>query len=197
MRCTLLTALLTLCSCGGVIGSGQGGGDSGAIKDGTVADGIGAGDSKMPEDAGAHEAAKAVDALPETAAPEAAGPDVGGTPDARVGSPCKQNSDCPTLCDDDAQCAPLCLDQAPFTGGYCSREIGECPAPSGSDAGSGPCPPGTFCANGQPPVSGTGGDYCLVACKTSGDCRSAEGYKCCLGLTHAGATVCAPVSLCP
>jgi hypothetical protein len=123
-------------------------------------------------------------------------PDAGSKPDASVGSPCARDFDCPVLCDDDAQCGPLCLDQSPFTGGYCSRAIGECPAPSGLDGGSAPCPPGAYCANGQPAVRGTGGDYCLAECTTDAECRTAEAYKCCLGLTHANRSVCAPASLC-
>jgi hypothetical protein len=61
---------------------------------------------------------------------------------------------------------------APFTGGYCSQHIGECPQTGGMAC------PGSVCIN--PGITATGGwDYCLKSCNVDGDCRVAEGYKCC------------------
>lgn len=194
MRSFLLVAVFAVAhtACGGVTGTSNA--DSATPSDATAAN-----DSPMPDDAGRDsrvptdsatgDAAKTGDGASE------AGDGGGPSPEAGVGAPCAVNSDCPVLCAS-GQCSALCLDEPPFTGGYCSRSIGECPAPS-PDAGSGPCPPGTFCANGQPAVDGTGGDYCLAGCKTDGDCRTGQGYKCCPNLTHAGRSVCAPASLCP
>jgi len=198
MRRSLHAALLALggfsTACGGVTTTGRGTGDSGtptdATGDSTTPGDAVRGDSGMPGDRGGREAT-----TPRDAAPDASATDGASNPEASVGDPCAQSSDCPVICAF-GQCSPLCLDEAPFTGGYCSRAIGECPAPS-PDAGSGPCPAGTFCVNGQPPVDGTGGDYCLLGCTSDGDCRAEQGYKCCPGLTHSGRSVCAPASLCP
>jgi hypothetical protein len=114
--------------------------------------------------------------------------------DAAVGVPCADTTSCAGQCPSPSQCTVVCLNQGPFAdgGGYCSVGIGECPAPGGQNV----CPLGSSCANGQPPVNGTNGDYCMRDCTGDGDCRVADGYRCCKGLTHDGKQVCAPSSLC-
>jgi hypothetical protein len=95
-------------------------------------------------------------------------------------------------CADDSDCTGLCLRSDPFTGGYCTRAIAECPAPGG---GPGSCPSGSTCANGVL-YDGGAGDYCLADCASNSECRATEGYTCCPGLTHAGRSVCAPARYC-
>jgi hypothetical protein len=84
-----------------------------------------------------------------------------------VGAPCAGGGDC---------ASGTCFTQPPFTGGYCSQHIGECPAPGG--IGNGPCPAGTICINPGVPATG-GADYCLSACTHDSDCRVPDGYHCC------------------
>jgi hypothetical protein len=78
-------------------------------------------------------------------------------------------------CTSSGQCADqLCITGAPFSGGYCTQHIAECPGPGDVP---GPCPAGSACVN--PGSAATGGDYCAKLCAADGDCRVAEGYKCC------------------
>lgn len=103
-----------------------------------------------------------------------------------VGAPCQQNAQCPA-CASAACRVPKCLGNG-FTGGYCSVQITECPAPGGGHV----CPAGSTCTNRF-----AGGDYCASVCTGDAQCRTAEGYKCCAGLTNSGDSVCAPAALCP
>src|SRR5262249_51580955 len=97
------------------------------------------------------------------ALPSAGEPDLAKLGTATVGSACTHDSDC---------ASGVCFTAAPFTGGYCSVHIGECPAPGGTTE---PCPTGSVCIN--PGIGATGGgDYCLKSCTTDADCRVAERY---------------------
>ncbi len=106
-----------------------------------------------------------------------------------VGAPCTNDNDCPI----DVFGTPdgLCIQQAPFTNGYCSARIGECPAPGGAE----PCPPGSACTH--PGIQQTGGaDFCLKECATNSDCRTADGYVCCPAVAGQPQSVCYPRALC-
>jgi hypothetical protein len=170
--------LFAVASCGGTTGTA--GNDSGIPRDSSVSSDAHRTTDGLARDAGQADGVEPIDAS-----------DV----DASLGSPCGNGTDCPVLCEYDAQCTKLCLNQSPFRGGYCSVSIAECPAPSGSDSGSGPCPGGSFCVTGLPPTHGSG-DYCLLGCTTDSQCRTSDGYKCCKGFALSGASVCAPASLC-
>jgi hypothetical protein len=96
-----------------------------------------------------------------------------------------------TPCTSPRECAQgICLGP-PFDGGYCSQQIGECPAAGGQ----GPCPVGSVCANGLSVNANgqeTSGDYCLESCQSQATCRS--GYSCCPD--GRGMMVCVPPSFC-
>jgi len=107
-----------------------------------------------------------------------------------VGTPCTNDNDCPI----DVFGVPdgLCIHQAPFTNGYCSARIGECPAPGG---GGQPCPPGSACIH--PGIQQTGGaDFCLKQCASGSDCRTADAYTCCPAVAGQMQSVCYPLALC-
>lgn len=106
-----------------------------------------------------------------------------------VGTPCTNDSDCPI--DVFGADNGLCIQQAPFTKGYCSARVGECPA----QAGAGPCPAGSECIH--PGIGQTGGaDFCLKQCATGSDCRTADGYVCCPAVPGQTQSVCYPSALC-
>src|SRR5436305_1730903 len=52
-----------------------------------------------------------------------------------VGAACARDGDC---------ASGVCFTAPPFSGGYCSHHIGECPAPGGTGD---PCPAASLCIN--------------------------------------------------
>lgn len=150
--------------------------------------GSGHGDSGLP---GAADASSTADAsLTPDAPPASDGAPLGDAgANAAVGDPCQKTANCSYPCSA-VGCSTLCLTSQSFTGGYCSVQIPECPA-----SGPAVCPAGSTCvADVQ---DGTNGDYCLSICTKDAQCRTADGYTCCAGLTFSGKSVCAPASLCP
>jgi hypothetical protein len=103
-----------------------------------------------------------------------------GGGDGHVGDRCASDNECG---------GGECITQAPFTAGYCSARINECPA------GNFPiCPDGAICLN--PGIPATGGlDYCVKPCSADPGCRVADGYKCCT--TLGPGSFCYPAALCP
>jgi hypothetical protein len=107
-----------------------------------------------------------------------------------VGDPCQHDQDCNVLVF--GAPAGVCLVQSPFTNGYCSANIGECPAGSGAPL---PCPMGTTCiAPGIPATQGQ--DYCVKNCASNADCRASDGYTCCPKVEGISGPFCYPSALC-
>ena len=107
-----------------------------------------------------------------------------------VGAPCTKDGDCPI--DVFGTNQGECIQQSPFTNGYCSARIGECPAPGGPGS---PCPLGSQCIN--PGIQQTGGlDYCVARCASDADCRVADGYTCCANVEGHAGPFCYPTALC-
>jgi hypothetical protein len=83
--------------------------------------------------------------------------------DRPVGTPCDYDTDCHT----EGQYAGTCMQPAEFPGGYCAL-----PCSVGFT-----CPLAGMTCRNQPPS--TTPWQCFKDCSTDGDCRLAEGYKCC------------------
>jgi hypothetical protein len=79
-------------------------------------------------------------------------------------------------CHSDGECPRLCVQDAPFSGGYCSQIELDCGHPSSAAD----CPSGTLCRRVTIQTSPSyPEDLCLRQCGSDGDCRSGEGYRCC------------------
>jgi hypothetical protein len=106
-------------------------------------------------------------------------------PYANIGDPCTGGEGCGS---------GFCLQDVPFSGGYCSEVIAECPAPGSPTI---VCPAGATCENavvtGAPPQQ-MARDLCLRSCAVDSDCRVAEGYHCCPSHLVQSARVCVPGS---
>ena len=104
-----------------------------------------------------------------------------------VGDPCTMDDQCNVVIGGTNE--GECVQQAPFTNGYCSGRVAECSAP-----GDNPCPTGAVCI--APGITQTGGeDYCIKQCGSNSDCRVGDGYSCCLAPDGRGPG-CYPTSLC-
>jgi hypothetical protein len=101
---------------------------------------------------------------------------------AAIGAACKSDQDC----------AFVCANNGPFTGGYCTEPIAECAA-NRPDGGDFNCPSGSVCVNGAFMVANRP-DLCAKECAMDNDCRTAEGYHCC---PFRGTGVCWPGHGCP
>ena len=179
-RISALAQIFFVCSlaaCSGSNDSSSGGADSGAQTDGAL-------DTTTTNETGADAATDApIDAATDAHADVATETETSGEAGAgAVGTACTDGSQCST---------DFCITDTRFPGGYCSQTIVECPAPGG---GPNPCPTGSSCLN-VAITGGTGsGDACMRDCAADGDCRVAEGYKCCPISTDTH--VCLPISLC-
>jgi hypothetical protein len=117
-------------------------------------------DTSDPEPVGPEPVDEVADAPSDADAPRDSTPDLADVPDSdfvatgQVGSPCTSPNDCdPGL---------SCLGGWP--GGYCTKK--ECD-------GSGDCPEGSACF-----ALAEGFKTCVDLCTDSGQCRTAEGYRC-------------------
>ena len=88
-----------------------------------------------------------------------------------------------SACTASSECERNCLRDPAWPNGYCTTVQLDCRVAVD-------CPAGTICGDVNPP----GNEICLKRCNVDGDCRTSEGYACCLH--GAGAEVCVPLRFC-